>query len=93
MDKTTFVPDTKVAQVQAGSRWYDVYGTLQNYGVTVTGGRTATVGVGGFLTGGGNNFYAGRRGLGCDNVVNFEVSILILFSRPSILRPLPPNTL
>lgn len=73
MNKTTFVPETKVAQVGAGSRWREVYGALEPYGVTVTGGRTSTVGVAGFLTGGGNNFYAGRRGFGCDNVVNYEV--------------------
>lgn len=77
MNKTTFVPETKVAQVGAGSRWREVYGALEPYGVTVTGGRTSTVGVAGFLTGGGNNFYAGRRGFGCDNVVNYEVSFLI----------------
>ncbi|KAI1771794.1 hypothetical protein F4818DRAFT_189815 [Hypoxylon cercidicola] len=73
MNKTTFVPETKVAQVQAGSRWREVYGALEPYGVTVTGGRTSTVGVAGFLTGGGNTFYAGRRGFGCDNVINYEV--------------------
>lgn len=73
MNKTTYVEDTKVAQIEAGSIWRDVYGTLEDYGVTVPGGRTATVGVAGFLTGGGNTFYAGRRGFGCDNVVNFQV--------------------
>ncbi|KAF4498240.1 6-hydroxy-d-nicotine oxidase [Fusarium agapanthi] len=46
MNKTTYVNNTKVAQIQAG-------------------GRTSTVGVAGFLTGG--------RGFGCDQVVNFEV--------------------
>ncbi|KAH6972577.1 hypothetical protein EDB80DRAFT_743731 [Ilyonectria destructans] len=73
MNKTTYVPDAKVAKIQAGSRWKEVYGALEAYGVTVPGGRTATVGVAGFLTGGGNTFYTGRRGFGCDNVVNFEV--------------------
>ncbi|KAI1337847.1 FAD-binding domain-containing protein [Xylariaceae sp. FL0016] len=73
MNKTTYVPESKTAQIQAGSRWQQVYETLGAYGVTVPGGRTSTVGVGGFLTGGGNTFYTGRRGLGCDNVVNFEV--------------------
>ncbi|RYP16713.1 hypothetical protein DL765_004949 [Monosporascus sp. GIB2] len=73
MNKTTYVPETKVAQIQAGSIWGDVYGALEPYGVTVPGGRTSTVGVAGFLTGGGNTFYTGRRGFGCDNVVNFEV--------------------
>lgn len=73
MKNTTYVPETKIAQIQAGSRWRDVYEELTPYGVTVPGGRTNTVGVAGFLTGGGNTFYTARRGFGCDNVVNFEV--------------------
>jgi FAD/FMN-containing dehydrogenase len=39
----------------------------------VTGGRDGNVGIGGFLTGGGNSYYAGLYGLACDNVANFEV--------------------
>ncbi|KAI2619119.1 FAD-binding domain-containing protein [Hypomontagnella submonticulosa] len=62
MNKTTY----------AGSRWYEVYESLEPHSVTVAGGRAPTVGVGGFLLGGGNTFYTGRRGWGCDNVVNFE---------------------
>ncbi|KAK7755091.1 hypothetical protein SLS62_002906 [Diatrype stigma] len=73
MNKTTYIPETQVAQIQAGSRWRDVYEELTPYGVTVPGSRTSTVGVAGFVTGGGNTFYTGRRGFACDNVVNFEV--------------------
>lgn len=73
MNKTTYVPDGQIAQIQAGSRWREVYGALEPYGVTVGGGRTSTVGVAGFLTGGGNTFYTGRRGFACDNVLNYEV--------------------
>ena len=73
MTETSYEPDTKIAKVGAGSIWRDVYGDLEPHGVTVAGGRTSTVGVAGFLTGGGNTFYTARRGLGCDNVVNFEV--------------------
>ncbi|KAF4456136.1 hypothetical protein F53441_1691 [Fusarium austroafricanum] len=73
MNKTTYVKQGKVAQIQAGSIWRDVYSALEPYGVTAAGGRTSTVGVAGFLTGGGNTFYTGRRGFGCDQVLNFEV--------------------
>jgi FAD/FMN-containing dehydrogenase len=31
------------------------------------------VGTGGFLTGGGNSYYAGLYGMACDNVANFEL--------------------
>ncbi|KAF6786803.1 6-hydroxy-D-nicotine oxidase [Colletotrichum sojae] len=65
--------ETKVASVGAGALWRDVYAALEPFGVTAPGGRTSTVGVAGFLTGGGNNFFSSEVGLGCDNVVNFEV--------------------
>ena len=64
---------TKLASIGAGALWRDVYSALEEYGVTAPGGRTSTVGVTGFLTGGGNNFFSANVGLGCDNVDNFEV--------------------
>ncbi|KAI0007173.1 6-hydroxy-D-nicotine oxidase [Xylariaceae sp. FL0662B] len=73
LNKTEYDAETKVAKVQGGSLWKDVYKTLEPYGVTVPGGRTSTVGVGGFTLGGGNNFYSGKVGFACDNVVNYEV--------------------
>lgn len=50
-----------------------MYMALEAYGVTAPGGRTATVGVGGYMLAGGNNFYGSMIGLACDNVLNFEV--------------------
>ncbi|KAI0603118.1 hypothetical protein F4775DRAFT_532198 [Biscogniauxia sp. FL1348] len=73
MNKTIYDAETGIAKIQAGSQWEKVYETLGLEGKTVAGGRTAIVGVAGFLTGGGNTFYTARRGFGCDNVVNFEV--------------------
>ena len=59
--------------VQPGGKWGSVYDTLAPHGVTVTGGRSAAVGVGGFLLGGGNSFHSASHGFGCDNVENFEL--------------------
>lgn len=73
MAKSTYDTETKVVSIQPGSRWGGVYETLDPFNVTVPGGRVAVVGVAGFLTGGGNSYYTGRKGFGCDNVVNFEV--------------------
>lgn len=56
MNKTEFDTSTKIARIGAGSLWENVYTALEQYGVTAPGGRTATVGVGGFTLGGGNNF-------------------------------------
>jgi FAD/FMN-containing dehydrogenase len=38
--------------VGPGNRWVDVYTALEPLGLTVVGGRSAYVGVGGFLQGG-----------------------------------------
>ncbi|KAK8058961.1 hypothetical protein PG994_009409 [Apiospora phragmitis] len=73
MNQTEYDAETQTAKIQGGSLWKDVYSTLEPHGVTVPGGRTSTVGVGGFILGGGNNFYSGRVGFACDNVVNYEI--------------------
>ncbi|RFU34001.1 hypothetical protein B7463_g2333, partial [Scytalidium lignicola] len=73
MTNVTYNPQTQLVSIEPGPRWGDVYAALEPYGVAVTGGRDADVGVGGFLTGGGNSYYVGRTGFGCDTVVNFEV--------------------
>jgi FAD/FMN-containing dehydrogenase len=91
MNQTEYDTQIQIAKIQGGSLWSDVYTTLEKFGASATGGRTSTVGVGGFLLGGGNNFWSGERGLGCDNVVNFEVVLPsgyvgVLFY-PSISRP------
>ncbi|KAF1953113.1 FAD-binding domain-containing protein [Byssothecium circinans] len=73
MKNVTYNAQTKLASVQPGPRWGDVYETLLGYGVCVVGGRDGNVGIGGYLTGGGNSYYTGRYGWGIDNVANFEV--------------------
>ncbi|KAI1774571.1 FAD binding domain-containing protein [Hypoxylon cercidicola] len=73
MNASSYDPKTNLAKIQPGGRWKNVYADLDKEGVTVTGGRDGGVGVGGFLLGGGNSFFSGRMGFGCDSVVNFEV--------------------
>jgi len=73
MKASTYNPQTTIASVQPGPRWADVYTSLESQGAIVAGGRDGDVGIGGFLTGGGNSYYTGRLGFGCDSVVNFEV--------------------
>ncbi|TLD24272.1 hypothetical protein PspLS_06994 [Pyricularia sp. CBS 133598] len=70
----TYNPDTKLASVLPASRWGTVFKELeQKHGVAVVGGRDGNVGIGGFLTGGGNSFHTAKYGFGCDNVINAEV--------------------
>ncbi|KAI9787987.1 MAG: hypothetical protein M1816_007291 [Peltula sp. TS41687] len=67
------VGSTRVAKVGTGQRWIQVYSWLANQGLTSIGGRYATVGLGGLLTGGGINYFQSVRGWAADNVVNYEV--------------------
>jgi FAD/FMN-containing dehydrogenase len=74
MNSSYYNSQQKLASVEPGGHWKDVYrNLLQNGNVTVTGGRDGGVGVGGFLLGGGLSYYTPRNGLGCDTVINYEV--------------------
>lgn len=65
--------DRQTVAIGPGNRWGDVYTKLDANNLATTGGRVASVGVGGLLTGGGISFFTPRYGLACDNVKNFEV--------------------
>lgn len=73
MNGTTYNADTQIASISPAARWGSVYTTLEPLGRMVPGGRDSTVGVGGYLLGGGISHYSALVGLSCDNVVNFEV--------------------
>ncbi|KAM3461901.1 hypothetical protein NHJ6243_004513 [Beauveria neobassiana] len=73
MNTTTWNPETGLASIQPGSQWQHVYESLAPHGVVVAGARIDSVGVGGFLTGGGLSFHKESHGQACDNVANFEV--------------------
>ncbi|KAK7414639.1 hypothetical protein QQX98_006496 [Neonectria punicea] len=68
--------DLSTVSVGAGARWINVAETTTPLGIAVVGGRSPNVGVSGFLLGGGLSFLTGRRGLGCDNVRNFQVALV-----------------
>jgi len=73
MNGTTYDADSEVASILPAARWGSVYEALEPLGRMVAGGRGSTVGVGGYLLGGGISHYAPRVGLSCDNVINFQV--------------------
>ncbi|CAI6227782.1 unnamed protein product [Periconia digitata] len=74
MNASSYDEQTKLASIETGARWSDVYRILHDrYNVTVTGGRDGDVGVGGFLLGGGNSYHTGRNGFGCDTIINYQV--------------------
>ncbi|KAJ0162362.1 Bifunctional solanapyrone synthase [Colletotrichum tanaceti] len=69
--------DRKVASVQPGNVWGDVYQELTKYDLTVIGGRISSVGVGGLTTGGGISFFSGLYGWACDNVDSYDKQVVI----------------
>lgn len=74
MNNSWYDAGKKVASLEPGAHWRDVYANLLNkYNVAVTGGRDGDVGVGGFLLGGGISYHTGTNGFGCDTVANYEV--------------------
>lgn len=73
MKQVSVSKDRTITSAGPGARWIDAYLMLDAMGLAISGGRVASVGVGGLTTGGGMSFFAPRTGLVCDNVVNFEV--------------------
>ncbi|KAL4774844.1 hypothetical protein BDW60DRAFT_214780 [Aspergillus nidulans var. acristatus] len=73
LNRTVYDEEKRIASIEPGARWKGVYGALAEYGVGVAGGRGGTVGVGGFLVGGGNSHHSALFGFACDSVVNFEI--------------------
>jgi FAD/FMN-containing dehydrogenase len=65
--------DKKSVVIGPGNRWGDVYAETEKYGVTVTGGRVSSVGVSGFLLGGGLSFLMHSEGFAANNVLSYEV--------------------
>ncbi|KIL88659.1 hypothetical protein FAVG1_07906 [Fusarium avenaceum] len=69
--KTTISSDAITAG--AGSQMYDVYTYLDKYGRVVVGGGGKSVGLGGFVTGGGHSLLSPRYGLAVDQVLQMTM--------------------
>ncbi|KAF2637150.1 FAD-binding domain-containing protein [Massarina eburnea CBS 473.64] len=63
----------KTVSIGAGGTWDLVYSELDPKNLSVNGGRTAGVGIGGLSTGGGISYFGTRHGWTADTIVNFEV--------------------
>ncbi|CAG5161870.1 uncharacterized protein ALTATR162_LOCUS6113 [Alternaria atra] len=77
MNKTTPSADRKSVSFQPGQTWYDVYTKLEQYQLTIIGGRVSGVDV----------VVDCVYGLSCDNVISFELvtatGIIITVSKTS----------
>lgn len=59
--------------VGGGSEMYDIYVAADKHKQAVVGGGGKTVGIGGYITGGGHSILAPRYGLAADNVWEMEI--------------------
>lgn len=65
--------DKQSVSVQGGALWGDVYSEVERHDLLVVGGNVWSVGVGGFLTGGGYSNLSGQYGLAVDNMLSATV--------------------
>ncbi|KAH8701257.1 hypothetical protein GQ44DRAFT_744102 [Phaeosphaeriaceae sp. PMI808] len=73
LDQVIINTDKSIATLGPGIEWIDAYKALDQYGVSVVGGRGPTVGAGGFMLGGGYFHWANKYGMAADNVKDFEI--------------------
>jgi hypothetical protein len=69
----TLTQNNSIAQIGPGQPWAHVYNWLTLFGLTVAGGRYGQVGVGGFLLGGGINYFTNQVGWSVSTIVGYEV--------------------
>ncbi|KAI1290703.1 FAD-binding domain-containing protein [Xylaria venustula] len=65
--------DTDIVSIGSGALWSDVSAVLDPLERAAVGSRVGSVGVGGFITGGGISFFSPRYGFSCDSVRNMQV--------------------
>jgi FAD/FMN-containing dehydrogenase len=66
-------PAGRTARVAAGAVWSDVIDAVAPHGLTAMHGTSPSVGVIGYLLGGGLSFYGRAHGLACNHVLAFDV--------------------
>jgi FAD/FMN-containing dehydrogenase len=66
--------DKTTVNVGPGNVWDDVYKFLEEYGLSVVGGRLGPIGVPGLVLGGGVSFFSSEYGWASANVASFTVS-------------------
>ncbi len=72
-DDVSVDPVARVARIKAGARWGDVVDAVTPHGLAAMHGSSPSVGVIGYLLGGGLSFYGRRHGLAVNHVRAFEV--------------------
>jgi hypothetical protein len=73
LDHLSIDPLTRIARIGAGVRWSAVITVAARYGLAPVGGSAGSVGVVGYLLGGGLGPLARSHGFGSDHVLGFTV--------------------
>ena len=60
-------------KIGAGQDWGEIYAAASKHGLTLVGGTGDTIGVGGYLTGGGHSPLSAKYGLAVDQILEMEV--------------------
>ncbi|KAF7557179.1 hypothetical protein G7Z17_g865 [Cylindrodendrum hubeiense] len=68
----TIIPGNAVT-VGAGAQMYDIYSATDKFNETIVGGGGKSVGIGGYITGGGHSILSPRYGLAADQVLQMEL--------------------
>ncbi|EXK25657.1 hypothetical protein FOMG_17694 [Fusarium oxysporum f. sp. melonis 26406] len=69
----TSVISTSIARIHPAAKWGNIISYLEQYNLSVTGGRSGDVGAAGLLLAGGISYHSQLWGMSCDNVINYEV--------------------
>lgn len=72
MRETNWIDDATSVKIQAGASWNDVYNTMPDDKLVV-GGCCPSVGIGGYVLGGGYGLLARRFGLASDNALSMTM--------------------
>ncbi|KAJ4074922.1 hypothetical protein BFJ70_g17302 [Fusarium oxysporum] len=73
LNRVVVSKDRRTAIIEPGGTWSVVYHALQEYNLTVPGGRQFGVGVGGLALGGGISWLSNLLGWTCDNILEYEI--------------------
>jgi FAD/FMN-containing dehydrogenase len=66
-------PDQSAVKLGSGHTLHSLYANLEKHNLTTIGGREGTVGLGGYVLGGGLSHLSPKYGLAMDNVFEYEV--------------------
>ncbi len=68
-------PDARIAWVGAGANFAQINAALELYGLHMPGGGCETVGVAGYMQGGGYGFTSLMFGMNCDHVLGVQMAL------------------